>query len=117
MDSILASAVIGGISRRRERFEDDDDLYYGDDLAASGVPVPSSIPRPFKPKLDWFSTIIGILIAGTAAYLSWTCNEALGYTTLEKCVWAFGAGVFGTLYLVYYALFRGDYCRAAIRAK
>lgn len=115
MDSILASAVIGGISRGRERFDDYEDLY-GEEAAASGVPLPTTAPAPFKPKVDWFSTVIGILIAVTAAYLSWTCNSALGYSTLEKVVWAFGSGIFGTLYLLYYALFRGDFCRAAIKS-
>lgn len=110
MDSIVASAVIGGLSRsRRERFDEYDDDEYSD-------MIPSLAPGFFKPRLDGFSTILGVLIAATAAYLSWTCNTALGYSKIEKVVWAFGAGVFGTLYLIYFALFRHDYCRAAMRA-
>lgn len=115
MDTILASAVINGIARRREGFEEDDDMY-GEDMAGSGMPMPSARPRKFKMRMDWLSTLIGILIASTAAYLSWNCNTALGYSTIEKVVWAFGAAVFGSLSLLYYALFRMDYCRAAIKA-
>ena len=120
MDSLVASSVVNSLIRRnKERFEDEEgDLFYTDSPTS---PKPSTSPF-FVPtiatpknaaKFDWFSFVLSALISAVAIYLSWSCNSSLGYGMLEKVVYAAGAGLFGTLYLVYFVLFRGDVCKAA----
>lgn len=119
-DALVASSVVNALIRKnKERFEEDDgDLFYTDSPTS---PKPSASPfflptvaAPKKAaKFDWFSFVLSALISAVAIYLSWSCNTALGYKTLEKVVYAAGAGLFGTLYLVYFVLFRGDICKAA----
>lgn len=54
------------------------------------------------------------LLSVYAAYLSWTCNEALGYSTVVRAIFAFIAFVFGIFYVIFYAIFRSDACSTVI---
>jgi hypothetical protein len=54
--------------------------------------------------------IIALLIGGYAAYLSYTCNTRNNVDEPLKVVYAVLAFFFGLLYLIYYLLFRSDYC-------
>lgn len=120
MDALLASAVVNALVRRsREKFTPPPPA-----PSSEPSPPPAFSPSPFAPQFgsfsnkttggfDWFSFVLSALISAIAIYLSWSCNTALKYGTAEKVVYAAGAGLFGTLYLVYYVLFRGDTCRAA----
>ena len=51
---------------------------------------------------------LAVAIGTLAAYLSWSCNSALGYPPLEKLLYAAAAFMFGGIYLAYYLLFRSD---------
>ena len=54
--------------------------------------------------------IIGLLIGGYAAYLSYECNTRNNMSEPIKILYAALAFFFGLLYLLYYLLFRSDYC-------
>ena len=64
--------------------------------------------------IDQFSSvgsIISILIGAYAAYLSYTCNsKRFDMSEPTKIIWAVIAYFFGLVYLIYYTLFRSDYC-------
>lgn len=51
-----------------------------------------------------------LLLSVYAAYLSWTCNDALGYSTFVRVIFSFIAFVFGVFYIIFYAIFRSDTC-------
>ena len=118
-DALISSMIVKKLTAR-ERFEEDD--FYGD---ATASPSPSPFPTVFGfstrapaakvagAGFDAFSFVVSALISAIAIYLSWTCNSALGYGTLEKVLYAFGAGFFGVIYLFFYVLFRGDTCKMA----
>jgi Kef-type K+ transport system membrane component KefB len=55
--------------------------------------------------------IIGLLIGAYAAYLSYECNSRHNMGEPLKIVYALFAFFFGLIYLLYYLLFRSDYCR------
>ena len=119
-DALVASSIVNSlINKNKERFEEDDggDLFYTESPSAypSKSPFFPTVATPTKAtsKFDWFSFILSALISAVAIFLSWSCNSALGYGTLEKVVYAAGAGLFGTLFLCYHVLFRGDICKAA----
>jgi hypothetical protein len=59
-----------------------------------------------------FITMLSLAIGFYSVYLSWTCNSAAGLGTGYKVFWALCAWMFGTLYLIYYVLFRRTECRA-----
>lgn len=117
-DALISSMIVKKLTTK-ERFENDD--FYGD--AASPSPSPFPAPFGFSTRapaakgpgagFDAFSFVVSALISAIAIYLSWTCNSALGYGTLEKVLYAFGAGFFGVIYLFYWVLFRGDACKSA----
>lgn len=116
-DALIASLIVNKLTSRRERFIDDEDLYY----MGSGSPTPSSAwgatsaPRGGGKGFDAFSFIVSALISAIAVYLSWTCNSALGYNMVEKVLYALAAGFFGVVYLFYFVLIRGDTCKAATK--
>lgn len=57
-----------------------------------------------------FGSILSILIGGYAAYLSYSCNSKRNMSEFGKLAWAAIAYFFGLIYLIYFTLFRSDYC-------
>jgi hypothetical protein len=56
--------------------------------------------------------ILLLLINSYAAYLSWDCNSAKNYPLMLKLIFSLFAFMFGTLYIIYYMLFRFDDCNS-----
>jgi len=57
------------------------------------------------------SLVVSILIGLFAAYLSWTCHENVIYSSVPaRILFAIFAFLFGTLYLIIYALFKTSNC-------
>ena len=56
--------------------------------------------------------ILMLLINSYAAYLSWECNSKNNYPLVLKLVFSLFAFMFGTLYILYYILFRFDSCNS-----
>jgi hypothetical protein len=54
--------------------------------------------------------LLMLIINSYAAYLSWECNSRKDYPLVLKVVFSFFAFIFGSLYLLYYILFRFDEC-------
>lgn len=56
-----------------------------------------------------FTLIDGIilLISAYAAYLSWSCNTVKNVSIPFKLFYAFFAFLFGTMYVVFYGVFKG----------
>ena len=54
--------------------------------------------------------ILMLIINSYAAYLSWICNTKNNYPLPLKLVFAFFSFMFGSLYVIYYMLFRFDTC-------
>lgn len=61
-------------------------------------------------KISNITFILMLIINSYAAYLSWECNSNKGYPLVLKVVFSFFAFVFGSIYLLYYILFRFDEC-------
>lgn len=61
-------------------------------------------------KVSSVTFLLMLLINSYAAYLSWECNSNKGYPLALKIVFSFFAFIFGTMYLLYYILFRFDDC-------
>jgi hypothetical protein len=61
-------------------------------------------------KVSSVTFLLMLLINSYAAYLSWECNTNKGYPLALKVVFSFFAFIFGTMYLLYYILFRFDEC-------
>ena len=61
-------------------------------------------------KVSSVTFLLMLLINSYAAYLSWECNSNKGYPVALKVVFSFFAFIFGTMYLLYYILFRFDDC-------
>jgi hypothetical protein len=61
-------------------------------------------------KVSSVTFLLMLLINSYAAYLSWECNSNKGYPIALKVVFSFFAFIFGTMYLLYYILFRFDDC-------
>jgi hypothetical protein len=61
---------------------------------------------PFRIASFAFSFLISLY----AAYLSWSCNTALGYGVFTRLILSFFAFMFGTLYVIFYFVFRSDTC-------
>lgn len=57
--------------------------------------------------MSYLPFIVGLI----AAYLSWNCNTAKGYTFVEKVIFSFFAYIFGGIYILYYFLVRYDECK------
>jgi hypothetical protein len=120
-DAYVASLVVNKLTTK-ESFGtdyyavDDDNRYTASPLPETSLSSLLATKPPSKDgKFDWFSFVISVFISALAIYLSWTCNSAMGYGTFEKVLYAAGAGLFGTIYLFYYILFRGDACHVAMK--
>jgi hypothetical protein len=61
-------------------------------------------------KVSSVTFLLMLLINSYAAYISWECNTNKGYPVALKIVFSFFAFIFGTIYLLYYILFRFDEC-------
>ena len=57
-----------------------------------------------------YGNILGLLIGGWAAYLSYECNTRHNINEPLKIIYAVFAFWFGLIYLIYYLLFKSDYC-------
>ena len=67
-------------------------------------------------KVTTIITILVSLILGITAFtLSWTCNTAMGYTTVVKTVYGTASFIFGLTYILLYLLLRWDTCHFIIR--
>jgi hypothetical protein len=62
---------------------------------------------PSNDDINFLSFFISLI----AAYLSWSCNTAKGYSFIEKLFFSFFAFIFGGIYLLYYFLVRYDECK------
>jgi hypothetical protein len=67
-------------------------------------------PDSSASKISTGTFILLLLINSYAAYLSWDCNSAKNYPLMLKLVFSLFAFMFGTLYIIYYMLFRFDDC-------
>jgi hypothetical protein len=56
------------------------------------------------------SNLVSLAIGGYAAYLSYECNTRHNMDETMKVIYAALAFFFGLFYLLYYLLFRSDYC-------
>ena len=54
--------------------------------------------------------MISIFIGAYAAYLSYTCSTKENVECATKVIYAILAYIFGLFYLLYYFLFRNEYC-------
>ena len=60
--------------------------------------------------ISMFSFVMMIIINSYAAYLSWECNTEKNYPLNLKILFSFLSFMFGSLYIMYYILFRFDSC-------
>lgn len=104
MDTILATAIAARIKNSKDGFDE------YTTTTPTGVPVTArETPSVWG---NATSNIVGLMVAVLAAYLSWTCNSGMKYPLYLQILFAFFAFNFGGMYLMYYALFRYDACRA-----
>jgi hypothetical protein len=61
-------------------------------------------------RLSTTTFILMLFINSYAAYLSWDCNTKNNYPLSLKIVFSLFAFMFGSLYILYYILFRFDTC-------
>jgi len=61
-------------------------------------------------KISNMTFLLMLIINSYAAFLSWECNTHKEYPILLKIVFSFFAFIFGTIYLLYYILFKFDDC-------
>lgn len=54
--------------------------------------------------------VLSFFIGAYAAYLSYTCNTKEEMECATKVIYAILAYIFGLFYLLYYFLFRNEYC-------
>lgn len=62
-------------------------------------------------------TITAMFASCVAAWLSYECSISEGRSQFEACIWAVWAFAFGTIYIVYYALFRERWCAIPVVRK
>ena len=68
------------------------------------------------PRMSGFvSALITTIISLSAWFLSWNCMTLEGRNIFDKIFYSSLAAVFGTLYMVYFALFREPICWAALQ--
>jgi hypothetical protein len=61
--------------------------------------------------VEFTSFAVSLVIGLFAAYLSWTCYENVTYSSMPaRILFAVFAYIFGTLYLITYALFKTSNC-------
>ena len=84
--------------KKSEEYDDDDDMEneYENNNKANNI---SSV-----------TFLLMLIINSYSAYLSWECNSNKNYPLVLKVVFSFFAFMFGSLYLLYYILFRFDNC-------
>jgi hypothetical protein len=87
--------VINDQAHDQDQYEDDEEEYVTNNKAN---------------KVSSVTFLLMLLINSYAAYLSWECNSNKGYPLALKIVFSFFAFIFGTMYLLYYILFRFDDC-------
>jgi len=58
--------------------------------------------------------LLMLIINSYAAYLSWECNTRNNYPLSLKILFSFFAFSFGSLYILYYILFRFDMCNTFV---
>jgi len=63
-------------------------------------------------KISTGTFILLLLINSYAAYLSWECNTSKNYPLMLKVVFSLFAFMFGSLYILYYMLFKFDDCNS-----
>lgn len=97
MDAFVASTLIQH-RQQRERF-----------VNLQPTRIPTAIP---KTPASALSAIVSLAIGALAAHLSWTCNAGLGLSTLVRAFYATFAFLFGTIYLLFYVVFRAGTCPA-----
>jgi len=90
------------IENNEEEEEEDDDVY-------------DNISENSASKISTGTFILLLLINSYAAYLSWDCNSSKNYPLMLKLIFSLFAFMFGTLYILYYMLFRFDDCNTFIR--
>ncbi len=61
-------------------------------------------------KISTGTFVLMLLINSYAAYLSWDCNTSKNYPLMLKVVFSLFAFMFGSIYIVYYMLFKFDDC-------
>ena len=61
-------------------------------------------------KISSVTFLLMLIINSYAAYLSWECNSHKHYPLVLKVVFSFFAFLFGSIYLLYYILFKFDDC-------
>ena len=86
-------------AKKSEEYDDDEDEYeneYENNNKANNI---SSV-----------TFLLMLIINSYSAYLSWECNSNKNYPLVLKVVFSFFAFMFGSLYLLYYILFRFDDC-------
>lgn len=94
MDFIATSSYIRHRKMKKEGFD--------------GSATSSSVPTaPVSQHMsNTGSSLFALIIALIAMWLSWSSNTIEGRPFLEKCIWAFLAGIFGTIYILYWILIR-----------
>lgn len=62
-------------------------------------------------KVFYYSRLLlNLMISILAGVLSWNCNTVLGLSVLSKIFYSVFAFMFGTLYLIFYLIFRHGTC-------
>jgi len=61
-------------------------------------------------KISTGTFVLMLIINSYAAYLSWDCNTNKNYPLMLKVVFSLFAFMFGSLYIIYYMLFKFDDC-------
>jgi len=77
--------------------------------STNSKPEETPAPEPYTAR-DTVSLFISLCIGFYAAYLSWDCNTAVGYSVPSKVFFAFFAFFFGLIYLIFYLIFRAGTC-------
>lgn len=111
MDLQLANTLYSKFKKtqQKEEFEDNTSTTVTTSKPVDApVTIVNTNTKPTINSIYWqiFSLLIGIF----AAYLSWSCNTAKGIDTVPKVIYSIFAFFFGTLYLIYYAMFRAGRC-------
>ena len=65
-------------------------------------------------KISTGTFILMLIINSYAAYLSWDCNTNKNYPVMLKVVFSLFAFMFGSMYIIYYMLFKFDDCNQFI---
>lgn len=98
MDAAVAINFLKGISEtRKEQFTPSSGG--GDNQKADKVMI-------YDENVIKFTNIMSFFVSVYAAYLSWTCNTVAKVSILPKIIYALFAFIFGTLYVIFYGIFK-----------